>query len=563
MGVARHRWLGAFCVKKGRSPAGMKMNITMKIKYLSALPIIAVLLLSGASSAHAQVFTGSLYYGLQNNSEVSQLQEFLTSQNLYSGPITGNFYFLTLSAVKAFQTQQGITPAAGYFGPITMASANKIADAEVGASNNEAITETGTSTPPTTTASTTPQLQLQALIQEVALLQQQLQAQQSSTQALQQIVQNTTPTTTTSASTQTQPQSYSPAPTASITVNGSANAISIPYNTATTISWTSTNANSCNISPMGWAGIMSNQSTGNLTASQTYTLTCSGAGGSASASITVNVGAAPALSSVQLSGPSQLITGVVETNDCIVMLDQYGNPITNASATITTDSVQGKVDQNGNPIPEIYNLSKASYPCNYKKSQSSPYSSTLGYNFFYDPPTDGQHTIIISALGSTQSIVITSITPPPAFTVTPSYSLASQVQASAGATNVKVGSYTITAGPNNPVDLTGITVLIANDPSVTNLRNIKVMNGTTQVGTTYTTITGGNNYNFNSNAPMVIAANGSLTLDVYADISSSVNAATVPNMTTLTAINGATTSLTAPVQGQGVTFIPQATSTTQ
>ena len=165
------------------------MNITMKIKYLSIFPIVIVLVLSGFSFANAQsdVFTQNLYYGLQNNSQVTQLQEFLTSQNLYSGPITGNYYFLTIGAVKAFQTQQGITPAAGYFGPITMAAANKIANTTVSASNNEAITETGTSTPSIASASSTAQLQLAALMQEVALLEQQLQAQQSSTQALQSI----------------------------------------------------------------------------------------------------------------------------------------------------------------------------------------------------------------------------------------------------------------------------------------------------------------------------------------------------------------------------------------
>jgi hypothetical protein len=571
MGLARDRWLGAFCIKKGRSPAGMKMNITMKIKYLSILPVVAVFVLSGFSLANAQsdVFTQNLYYGLQNNSQVTQLQEFLTSQNLYSGPITGNFYFLTLGAVKAFQTQQGITPAAGYFGPITMAAVNKIADAVVSASNNEAVTETGTSTPPVVTASTTQQLQLAALMQEVALLQQQLQAQQSSTQALQQIVQNTTPVATVPTPTPTQPQSFSPAPTASITVNGSANAISIPYGTATTISWTSTNANSCNISPTGWTGISSNQSTGNLTASQTYTLTCSGAGGSTSASITVNVGAAPTLSSAQLV-TGQLTTGVVDTNLCIVMLDQYGNPITNASATITTDSVQGKVDQNGNPIPETYNLAKAGNSCNYKKSQSSAYSSTLGYDFFYDPPTDGQHTITITALGGAQSVTVTSISAPlPSsyMTAAQNYSLGSPT-VSAGTIGVEIGSYTFTAGQVNGINLTGISILVANQPSAAYLSNLRLMLGTTQIGTTDPTVTANTTYNFNSNAPIAIAANGSITLNVYADIQPSAAATQTTAMTTLQGVNASTmagnsVSLASPVSGQTVSFTSQATSTAQ
>jgi hypothetical protein len=447
----------------------------IKIKYI--LSIITVLVLSGISLAHAQsdVFTQNLYYGLQNNSQVTQLQEFLTSQGLYSGPITGNFYFLTLGAVKAFQTQQGIIPAAGYFGPITMAAANKIADAEVGASNSQAILETGTSTPSAPPpASSTAQFQLQALMQKLALMEQQLQTIQgtSSTTAAQpavstptsQVQQVTTPQpATTQSATSAQSgntgssyttvdldayhenpaayigdnivvlgvvdnfvpgsggggfvESYNPGdftqpvphvemalsnevdyttavkglqlgtssvilaqfygtgaqsqtftlttggqtvfpvvnitrinrciqgnlsgmvvmgsslsdistcsewktiypasmvgqisytnttpstpqpstnpistPTASITANGSASSITIPYDTATTISWNSVNANSCNISPSGWSGTSGNQSTGNLTTSQRYTVSCYGVGGSVSAGVAINVSAQP------------------------------------------------------------------------------------------------------------------------------------------------------------------------------------------------------------------------------------------------------------------------------
>ncbi len=162
----------------------------MKIKYLITAAI-AVLALSGISSAYADVFTQNLYYGLQNNAQVTQLQEFLASQGLYSGPITGNFYFLTMNAVKAFQAQQGIAPAAGYFGPLTMTAANKLADVAVNASNNEAISETGTSTP-SVQASSTAELQLKALLKAVALLEQQLAARQSSTQEVQSQMQSQT-----------------------------------------------------------------------------------------------------------------------------------------------------------------------------------------------------------------------------------------------------------------------------------------------------------------------------------------------------------------------------------
>jgi len=98
-----------FCVDgSSRAADDLKIKINMKIKHLSILLIISVFVFSGISLAQAQsdVFTQNLYYGLQNNSQVTQLQEFLTSQGLYSGPITGNFYSLTLNAVRAFQVKK-------------------------------------------------------------------------------------------------------------------------------------------------------------------------------------------------------------------------------------------------------------------------------------------------------------------------------------------------------------------------------------------------------------------------------------------------------------------------
>ena len=73
-------------------------------------------------------FDRNLAYGLRNDRDVSELQEFLTSEGLYSGPVSGNFYSLTLRAVKAFQVREGIAPASGYFGPLTRAKANNLLD---------------------------------------------------------------------------------------------------------------------------------------------------------------------------------------------------------------------------------------------------------------------------------------------------------------------------------------------------------------------------------------------------------------------------------------------------
>jgi hypothetical protein len=78
---------------------------------------------------------------------------------------------------------------------------------------------------------------------------------------------------------------------ADIKANGSDRPITIPYNTAATLSWTSSNATACTASG-DWSGskpTSGSESTGNLTSSKTYTLTCTAPGGSASDSVTVNV----------------------------------------------------------------------------------------------------------------------------------------------------------------------------------------------------------------------------------------------------------------------------------
>lgn len=72
-------------------------------------------------------FDHDLYFGMRDNNEVRQLQEFLRDQGLFSEEITGNFFMLTRQALIAFQQKQGIVPAEGYFGPITRAKVMTIA----------------------------------------------------------------------------------------------------------------------------------------------------------------------------------------------------------------------------------------------------------------------------------------------------------------------------------------------------------------------------------------------------------------------------------------------------
>ncbi|MBP9714947.1 MAG: DUF11 domain-containing protein [Candidatus Pacebacteria bacterium] len=89
-----------------------------------------------------------------------------------------------------------------------------------------------------------------------------------------------------------------PPPTPNPTVNLTANPMSIAYNGTSMLSWSSTNATSCNATggSNGWSGPKNTSGTfytGNLTSDKTYNITCTGNGGSAVDSVTVNVGSEP------------------------------------------------------------------------------------------------------------------------------------------------------------------------------------------------------------------------------------------------------------------------------
>jgi len=108
--------------------------------------LIILVLLVLPSVAFAS-FDTNLKYGAKGDA-VLELQEFLTDQGVYSGPITGNFYSLTRTAIKKFQTLYGIEPAAGYFGPLTRMKANELLSKENQKESSQEIQETNTTTPP-------------------------------------------------------------------------------------------------------------------------------------------------------------------------------------------------------------------------------------------------------------------------------------------------------------------------------------------------------------------------------------------------------------------------------
>jgi len=79
-------------------------------------------------------FTKNLSYGLRNNSDVTALQEFLTDEGVYTGPVTGNFFGLTRAAVIRFQEKYtgevlapfGLTKGNGFVGAKTRAKLNEL-----------------------------------------------------------------------------------------------------------------------------------------------------------------------------------------------------------------------------------------------------------------------------------------------------------------------------------------------------------------------------------------------------------------------------------------------------
>lgn len=89
-------------------------------KALFGLVLFALPLFASAAS-----FDANLSYG-STGLDVTALQEFLTAQQVYSGPISGNFFSLTLAAVKKFQKAEGISPVSGFVGPITRSTINTL-----------------------------------------------------------------------------------------------------------------------------------------------------------------------------------------------------------------------------------------------------------------------------------------------------------------------------------------------------------------------------------------------------------------------------------------------------
>lgn len=159
----------------------------MKPQFFKKAILLALLVVPAISFASIDV---DLRYGSQGQ-EVTELQEFLSDQGFLKSMPSGNFYSLTRSAVIAYQGTVGL-PATGFVGPMTRSKIND----ELARNTSS---EEAQSTPVVSVSSDTSLLksQLDALIAQVsALIAEQKSATNQSmqtTQAVQQIAQNTTP----------------------------------------------------------------------------------------------------------------------------------------------------------------------------------------------------------------------------------------------------------------------------------------------------------------------------------------------------------------------------------
>lgn len=135
----------------------------------------------------------------------------------------------------------------------------------------------------------------------------------------------------------------------------------------------------------------------------------------------------------------------------------------------------------------------------------------------------------------------------------------------AGASGVRIGSYTLTASSAEAVNVSNMTITFS--ALATNYQNVMLKVGSTQFGTTKSTLSASDVITF-SGTPIVVPKGGSVVVDVYGDILSSAAAATNAAVTTLTSCTATGSSTNASIScsptavaGQSVTIAGSPTVT--
>ncbi len=93
---------------------------------VSVLAFAAVLVAAVPTAAHASAFSFTRSLGIgERGDDVTELQNKLVAEGIYSGPVTGYFGPLTAEAVKLFQAKYGISQV-GLVGPQTRQKLNEV-----------------------------------------------------------------------------------------------------------------------------------------------------------------------------------------------------------------------------------------------------------------------------------------------------------------------------------------------------------------------------------------------------------------------------------------------------
>ncbi len=138
-------------------PAGAQTTAELTAQINSLLAMIAQLQAQiagqgGSTTGASMMFTSDLTIG-STGSEVTALQQWLVQKGyltMPAGVAYGYFGTLTQSALAKYQAEAGISPAAGYFGPITRAKVNAAAGTTTGGTTTGGTTtggSTGITTP--------------------------------------------------------------------------------------------------------------------------------------------------------------------------------------------------------------------------------------------------------------------------------------------------------------------------------------------------------------------------------------------------------------------------------
>lgn len=103
---------------------GVQINLINELFMKKALYLLGFLVLFPTLSYAS--FDVNYKYGSKSEG-IKEVQEFLTEQGFYTGPITGNFFALTKKAIVGFQKANQL-PGTGFWGPSTRAKATILLD---------------------------------------------------------------------------------------------------------------------------------------------------------------------------------------------------------------------------------------------------------------------------------------------------------------------------------------------------------------------------------------------------------------------------------------------------